>query len=228
MPEEVTNIGAEDVARIAYHAWVKVLALFMSIFLAGLPLYILLNYVSDPLSYMVLAAFIFFLILGAVVTLATFTTQYLVDSVGIRQCSVLSKKRIRWDEVIWISPGDEDGITVLSSKYRLEFDPRLHSGLPFLVACLRAKVPEYAIGAEKQVSSFSEDYEKIESGTSKRWIDFKYYSPLLIMFLILSGGTMLKGPITGEVPWNGASIGLVIALPLIVGLLLYLRKKYAS
>lgn len=226
LPEEVKNI--EDVARIAYHAWIKLLVIFTSIFFAGLFFYIYLYSSPDPTAYIGLAAFIFSLILGPVVTLMTFTSEYLVDSVGVHQRSVLSKKQIRWDEVIWISPGDDDGITVLSSKHRFEFDPRLHSGLPFLVARLKVEVPDYAIGAEKQVGSFSEDYEKIKSGTSKHWIDFKYYGPLLIFFLVFFGGTMLRGPITGEVPWNNVSIGLVIALPLIVGLLLYLRKRYAS
>ncbi|MBI0582333.1 MAG: hypothetical protein JET69_04885 [Methanomassiliicoccales archaeon] len=152
----------------------------------------------------------------------------MVDSIGIHRHSLLSKKEIRWEEVIWVSPDDYDGIAVMSIKHRFQFTPVIHSGLPYIAAYLKAKTPEYAIGAEKQVGSFSEDFERIRSGTSKHWVDFKYYSPLLIFFIVFFGGTSLRGPISGEVPWNDASIGLAIALPVIVGLLLYLRKKHAN
>ena len=38
--------------------------------------------------------------------------------------------------------------------------------------------------AEKQVDSFSEDYDKIKNGTPERWINFKYYSPLLAFYIM--------------------------------------------
>ena len=38
----------------------------------------------------------------------------------------------------------------------------------------------------------------------------------------------LEAPFTGEVPWNGASIGTAIAIPVIAGLLFYLRRKHTK
>lgn len=46
-------------------------------------------------------------------TIMTFTIWYTIDSTGIRQHSLVSKKEIRWEEVIWISP--DDGAASLSS-----------------------------------------------------------------------------------------------------------------
>lgn len=50
------------------------------------------------------------------------------------------------------------------------------------------------------------------AGTPGFWINFKYCSPLLAFYITYSGFMALGAPFTGEVPWNGASIGLALAI----------------
>ena len=185
--------------------------------------------------YPLLPAAWIMLLIGILWNVAAFTTWYQIDPTGIHRHSYfMKKKEILWGEVTWVSTDENDAtknnvIIVVGNKARFEFNPVVWSGLPYLASCLKTKVPNYElIDAERQVDSLSHDYKMIRKGESKHWIEFKYYSPFLIMITIFCGGMTLQAPITGKVPWNDASIGMAIAIPVIVGLLAYLRKRDAS
>lgn len=229
MPSEESGSTPEGVSRITLYWWVKavsilfVVLLAFSIFAASSPSY---QYSRHPLLEVSWALFILGILWNAVV----FTTWYQVDSTGIHKHSYFTKrKEIRWEDVTLVSSGKNDAIIIVSDRVRFEFNPQMYSGLPHLSAYLKAKVLDYdMMEAEKQVDSFSEDYDKIKTGTPERWINFKYYSPLLAFYIMYSGFMALEAPFTGEVPWNGASIGVAITIPVIAGLFFYLRRKHTQ
>lgn len=131
--------------------------------------------------------------------------------------------------MVLVSVGRSHALAVLSNSTRFEFDPRVHSGLPFLGAYLMARVPDYRMmGAKGEVSRYWEDYRRIRSGASKRSIDFRYYGPTMVLFAIFLGVAVLWPSITGTTSWDEVSIGTACAIPGITGLMLYLWKRDAK